>query len=198
MSTLTFYVSRTLTHLPMTEEAKKPIYQRWWLWLVVVVAGVGVLYLLVREPAPRLPLRQALVEVVHDELGRTVNWDDAPDRLRGFNVEQRSDGDYVLWLYLRANADADKDRTRQGMLRDAQALIEQLSTDAVFDSLYVYRLTSFLRIPDEQGGTPETAAGRVVLTREAAQQIHWKTLTTNGFERLVRTEGELRFHSTLR
>ncbi len=57
----------------MTEEAKKPIYQRWWLWLVVVVAGVGVLYLLVREPAPRLPLRQALVEVVHDELGRTVN-----------------------------------------------------------------------------------------------------------------------------
>ena len=182
----------------MTEEAKKPIYKHWWLWLVVVVAGAGVLYFIVREPAPRLPLRQALVEVVHHELGRTANWDDAPDRLRGFNVEQRRDGDYVLWLYLRAHAEADKDRIRQGMLRDAQALIEQFSTDAAFDSLYVYRLTSFLRMPDEQGATPETAAGRMVLTREAAQQIRWKTLTTDDFERLLRTEGTLRFHSALR
>ena len=182
----------------MTEEAKKPIYKQWWLWLVVAVAGVGVLFFIVREPAPRLPLRQALVEVVHDELGRTANWDNAPDRLRGFNVEQRRDGDYVLWLYLRAHAEADKDRTRQGMLRDAQALIEQLSTDTVFDSIYVYRLTSFLRIPDEQGGTPETAAGRIVLTREAAHPIRWKTLTTDDFEHLLRTEGELRFHPTLR
>ena len=182
----------------MTEEAKKPIYKHWWLWLVVVVAGVGVLYFIVREPASRLPLRQALVEVVHDELGRTANWDNAPDRLRGFNVEQRRDGDYVLWLYLRAHAEADKDRTRQGMLRDAQALIKQFSTYAAFDSLYVYRLTSFLRLRDEQGGTPETAAGRVVLTRDAAQQIDWDALTTDGFERLLRTEGELRFHSALR
>ncbi len=182
----------------MTEEAKKPIYKHWWLWLVVVVAGVGVLYFIVREPASRLPLRQALVEVVHDELGRTANWDDAPDRLRGFNVEQRSDGDYVLWLYLRAHAEADKDRTRQGMLHDAQALIEQFSTDAAFDSLYVYRLTSFLRMPDEQGDTSETAAGRMVLTREVAQQIRWKNLTDDDFERLLRTEGELRFHPSLR
>ncbi len=182
----------------MTEEAKKPIYQRWWLWLVVVVAGVGVLYFIVREPAPRLPLRQALVEVVHDELGRTANWDNAPDRLRGFNVEQRSDGDYVLWLYLRAHAEADKDRTRQSMLRDAQTLIKQFSTAAAFDSLYVYRLTSFLRMPDEQGRTSETAVGRMVLMREAAQQIRWKTLTTDDFERLLRTEGELRFHPSLR
>ena len=182
----------------MAEEAKKPIYKHRWLWLVVVVAGMGVLYYIVRESAPRLPLRQAVVEVVHDELGRTVNWDDAPDRLRGFNVEQRSDGDYVLWLYLRAHHHDDKDRLRQGMLRDAQALIEHLSTDAAFDSIYVYRLTSFLRLPDEQGGTPETAAGRVVLTRDAAQQIDWDALTTDGFERLLRTEGELRFHSALR
>ncbi len=182
----------------MAEEVKKLIYTRWWLWLVVVVVGVGVLYFIVREPAPYLPLRQALVEVVHQELGRTANWDNTPDRLRGFNVEQRSDGDYVLWLYLRAHHNDDKDRTRQGMLRDAQALIKQFSTDAAFDSLYVYRLTSFLRMPDEQGHTSETAAGRMVLTREAAQQIRWKTLTADDFERLLRTEGELRFHSALR
>lgn len=182
----------------MTEEEKTPLYKRRWLWLVVVVVGIGVLYLIVREPAPRLPMRQALVEVVHEELGRVVNWNDAPDRLRGFNLEQRGDGAYVLWLYLRAHDAADKDRIRQGILRDAQTLIGQLSTDDTFDSLYVYRLTSFLRLPDDQGNARETAAGRVVLTREAAQQIRWNTLTSDGFERLLRTEGTLRFHSALR
>ena len=101
-------------------------------------------------------------------------------------------------LYLRAHAEADKDRTRQSMLHDAQALIKQFSTAAAFDSLYVYRLTSFLRMPDEQDRTSETAVGRMVLMREAAQQIRWKTLTADDFERLLRTEGELRFHPSLR
>ena len=181
----------------MAEATTKPLYTRPWLWLIVVVAGAGVFYLINKEPAPRLPVRQALVAVVHDELGGTANWNDAPDRLRGFSLQARSDGDYLLWLYLRADHDDDKDRIRQRMLRHAQILLEHLSTDAAFDSIAIYRLTSFIRLPDEHGDPREVAAGRVVLTREAAQQIHWKTLTTDDFEALVRAKGTLRFHSAL-
>ena len=181
----------------MTEKPKKPIYKNWRLWLIAVVAGAGVFYLILREPAPRLPMRQALIEVVHDELGRTANWNDAPDRIQGLSVEQRSDGDYVLWLYLRADHHDDTAHIRRDMLRHAQALFKHFSTDAAFDSIYVYRITSFLRLPDDRGDSTETGAGRIVLTREAAQQIRWKSLTTDDFEALVRAKGTLRFHSAL-
>ena len=57
---------------------------------------------------------------------------------------------------------------------------------------------SFLRLPYENGISEETASVRFVLTREAARQIRWNTLTTDGFERLLRVEGEVRFHRALR
>ncbi len=182
----------------MAEETTNPLYNRPWLWLIVVALGLGVLYLIVREPAPKLPLRQALVEAVYEELGATVNWGDETDRLQGFNLGQRGDDAYLLWLYLRANADADKDRLRQSMLQDAQTLLQRLSTDAAFDSIQTYRITSFLLLPNENDLPEETAVAQFILTREAARQIRWKRLTDDDFERLLRARGELRFHRTLR
>ena len=183
----------------MTEETTQPLYKHPWLWLIIVgVIGVGVVYLIVREPAPTLPVRQALVEAVHEVLGATVNWGDERDRLQGFNLGQRGEDAYLLWLYLRAEANPDKDRLRQGLLQDAQTLLQRLSTDAAFDSIQTYRITSFLLLPNENGLPEETAAAQFVLTRDAARKFRWKRLTPDAFERLLRTEGELRFHRTLR
>ena len=178
----------------------KPLHKRPWLWLlvIVIVIGMGVLYLIVRESAPRLPLRQALVEAVHDELGATVNWDDETDRLQGFNLGRRGEDAYLLWLYLRADTASTKEHFRRGMLQDAQTLLQRLSTETAFDSIRTYRITTFFILPNENGFPEETAAAQFVLTREAARQIRWKRLTPDDFENLLRTEGEVRFHKTLR
>ena len=176
----------------------EPLHKRPWLWLAVFIIGLGVVYLIVREPAPTLPVRQALVEAVHETLGATVNWGHKRDRLQGFNLGQRGEDAYLLWLYLRAETDPDKDRLRQGLLQDAQTLLQRLSTDAAFDSIQTYRITSFLLLPNDDGLLEETAVAQFVLTREAARQFRWKRLTLDDFEHLLRTEGELRFHRTLR
>ena len=182
----------------MTEETTQPFYKRPWLWLLIVVIGVGGIYLITREPAPRLPVHQALIEAVYEELGATVNWIDEADRLQGFNLGPRGDDAYLLWLYLRANTETDKDRLRQSMLQDAKTILHRLSTDAAFDSIQTYRITSFLMMPNENGFPEETAVAQFILTQEAARKISWKRLTTDDFERLLRAEGELRFHRTLR
>ena len=182
----------------MTEETPKPLHKRPWLWLVLLVAGVGGVYLLVREPAPKRPVREALIEAVHEELGMAVNWDGETDRLQGFKLGPRGEDAYLLWLYLRADVHAGRDSIRQGVLNDAQALLQRLSTDAAFDSIKTYRISTFLMLPNDNGFPEETAVAQFVLTRQAARQIRWKRLTPDAFEHALRTEGELRFHPTLR
>ncbi len=182
----------------MTEKSPKPLHKRPWLWLGAIIIGLGVVYWIVREPAPSLPVREALVEAVYASLDSTVNWGDEMDRLKGFNLGARGDDAYLLWLYLRAAADPDKDRLRQDMLQDAQTLLHRLSTDAAFDSIQTYRITSFLMLPNEDGFPEETAVAQFVLTRDAARHVRWKRLATDDFERLLRDKGEVRFHRTLR
>ena len=136
-----------------------------------------------------------------DVLGEKVNWEGRPAALMSVDTIEQVDGEdkggYLARIKYRANDQFTTRLARVNVVSLAMKVIEKLSTDPDLSDVKIYLLMPYMEHTDKYGNDVMAQVGKFVLRKAIADRINWKNMTSDQFEQILRSDGQLMLHRTL-
>lgn len=154
-----------------------------------------------KESSELEELKVNIERILHDEMGKTVNWGDNQKTFKGMDLIKQfgyKEDVYLAKISYRINDNFTKGMIRGGMIGDAMDFFRKFFKNPQVTSVVECMLMPEFKMVDQYGNESEDQVAKIVVSRDLAEKIDWKNMYRDRFLDLVKDEGGLWLHPAIR
>lgn len=148
-----------------------------------------------KSPAPLSSVKDIeayAISFFEDATERSVNWDNRPRKVIFAKATKLANKQFKLAIQFRVSDNFSSNLVRVGILKDMMDFLEKATTDKGLEYVQRFQFEGVYPTQDKYGNSKTSVVVTASISRSLMRKINWENIITKDFERLLKSEGQLR------